>query len=108
MDAANSPVTLDSLIQQILTIKTHLSRIQNESLVSCTNALSSQEAAKLQVSLAYALASLYFVLLRASGKDPTTESDIPVEIDRIKQYVIKLNGAKDGVAKRRMDSELQR
>ena len=104
MDTTNSPVTLEALLQQILVTKTHLNGIKQESLVNCTDALSGQEAAKLQVSLAYTLASLYFIMLRASGKDAAKESEITQEIGRIKQYVIKLNSSKDGVAKRSIEN----
>jgi len=104
MDASNSPVTMEALLQQVLATKAKLDVIREESLVACTDALSEREAAKLQVSLAYTLASLYFVLLRASGKDAANESDITQEIDRIKQYVMKLNSTKDGAAKRSLDN----
>lgn len=104
MDALNSPVTLEALLQQVLATRANLDIIQNESLVTCTDALSDREAAKLQVSLAYTLASLYFVVLRASGKDAAKESDITQEIDRIKQYVMKLNTTKDGATKRSIDN----
>lgn len=87
----NEPVTLDALVNQILLTKSQLANIKANSLVDCTDKLSNLEAAKLQVSLAYSLASLYFILLRASGKDAAIESDIPMELDRIKQYVVKLN-----------------
>lgn len=103
MSSTNEPVTLDALLKQILLTKAQLNKVKAESLSDCTEKLSDHEAAKLQVSLAYTLASLYFVLLRVSGKDAAHESDVSTELDRIKQYVVKLNrinGVGSEVAKR--------
>jgi uncharacterized protein (DUF305 family) len=88
-----------------------MDQIKKGSVVECTEALSSQEAAKLQVSLAYTLASLYIVLLKASGKDASSDSDISHEMDRIKQYVVKLNSKRPNntnieVAKRMINHHL--
>lgn len=88
---ASEPVTLDALLHQIIMTKSQLNKVKEGTLADCTDKLSSHETAKLQVSLAYTLASLYFVLLRVSGKDAAQESDISMELDRIKQYVVKLN-----------------
>lgn len=83
--------TLQSILQQLATTKTLLDHMESHPLESCIDNLSHSESAKLQVSLAYTLASLYYVLMKATGKDITADRDISSEISRIKQYVVKLN-----------------
>ena len=60
----------------------------------CNEKLSSIESAKLGVSTAYTLATLYFMYLKLHGI-PTTNDNHPIhsELNRIKTYVEKVNKA---------------
>lgn len=84
--------TLRSISQQLVTTKELLDQTDSRSFEQVLEGLSAEEAAKLQVSLAYTLASLYYVLMKGAGKDTIGNRDISIEINRIKQYVVKLNG----------------
>ena len=66
----------------------------HDSLDSVTEGMEAVTAGKLNVALAFGLASLYFVMLNASGKSNRgTEAGHPImsEIGRIKQYVQRVN-----------------
>lgn len=63
-------------------------------LILANDTLNSIESAKLDVGIAYSLATLYFMLLKTQGI-PTTENDVqhPIyeELNRIKKYVDRIN-----------------
>ena len=65
-----------------------------ESLETMTESMEAVSAGKLDVALAFGLASLYFVMLNANGKSNRgTDAGHPIisEIGRIKQYVQRVN-----------------
>lgn len=71
-----------------------LQKLNDETL---TSQLSSVEIAKLKTSLAFSIASTYFVLLNVIGKEPG-KHPITDDINRIKAMVNQINKIeKDGV-----------
>lgn len=56
------------------------------------NELNNTESAKLQISLAYALASLYYIHNHANNGKNDENLSIVEEIKNIKSYVARLNG----------------
>lgn len=99
----------------LLNVATNLSKVK-EALSSLNNSLSDdddgldlKESAQLNIGLAFALGSLYFVLLNCKGAGQSADSNLPInsELDRIKQYVqrvSKMNKAPE-VRKLAVDSE---
>lgn len=83
--------SLGSILQHLLATKVLLDQVGDHPIDSCLESLTAAEAAKLQVSLAYTLASIFYVLIKVSGSDTVADRDISSEINRIKQYVLKLN-----------------
>ena len=69
-------------------------------LMECNGKLSTIESAKLDVSTAYTLATLYFMYLKLHGVPTTTENHpIHTELNRIKTYVEKVNKAASTITK---------
>jgi hypothetical protein len=90
----NVPAIQESLRVLLLHIKETKAKLElfgDQSMNDCSSELSSHEAAKLRVSLAYTLASLYFIMKNVQGGGSTSDEGITMEINRIKGYVVKLN-----------------
>ena len=64
----------------------------NSSLDEDDSLLDLKESAQLNVGLAFALGSLYFVLLNCKGAGQSSTGTLPVngELDRIKEYVQRI------------------
>lgn len=98
MNKGEAITCLEDLHHNLGTVSNNIDKITacSSSVTKIEDKLSSIEAAKLDVSLAFAAASLYYVLLSANGASPA-ESNHPVldEISRIKEYVQKLKTVED-------------
>jgi len=66
------------------------SKKEASSLTRVSKDLSNVEDAKLNVSLAYTAASLYYILLNAKGGENAEQHSVHNELKRIKTYVEKL------------------
>ncbi|KAJ1415680.1 hypothetical protein B484DRAFT_454482 [Ochromonadaceae sp. CCMP2298] len=77
---------------QLDKIKERLDSISPAALDECCDMLRPDEAAKLRVSLAYTLLSLYSVGMNTSG-NAEAGSDIGNEMQRVKAAVVRLNKA---------------
>jgi hypothetical protein len=84
----------NNICSELDKIKERLDAVSPAALDECCGLLRPDEAAKLRVSLAYTLASLYHVLVNSSGSNPDAGS----EMQRIKSYVQRLN--KDSEARK--------
>jgi hypothetical protein len=69
-----------------------------DSLDEIVESLTPLESAKFDVAVAYNIASLYYVLLRAKGVSQQSHP-IKAELDRIKGYVLRLKRVADEVEK---------
>lgn len=79
-----------SLLEQVYVVKEKLDLVSTSSFEDCCDTLSASESAKLQVSLAYTLASLYYVLSKSNGVGSEHGFGILEDIERIKGYVTRL------------------
>eukprot|EP01041_Mallomonas_annulata_P000393 gene393-713_t len=92
---------LEGLNESLDNVDSSVDILYDKSFESLHEQLSSLESAKLNVSLAYGLASLYYVLLRSKGA-PTTEHPIRSDLSRIKTYVDRINQIEKGPEKRKI------
>ena len=76
------------LSEQITGIKQQFSALSQRRLESADLLLLPEESAKLHVSLAFTLSSLYYILLNSKGGG---SHPIKTEISRIRQYVARMN-----------------
>lgn len=84
-------LVLQTLQQRIGSVDAATQRLEGfPSLAAVTEQLDDREAAKFSISLAYALASLYFVQMNIAGKDV---SNHPIQeiLQRIKGYVAQVS-----------------
>jgi exosome complex protein LRP1 len=89
-DAPEAP--LQNVATNLSTVKKALSSLHN-SLSEDDDGLDLKESAQLNIGLAFALGSLYFVLLNCKGAGQSADSNLPInsELDRIKQYVQRVS-----------------
>jgi exosome complex protein LRP1 len=89
-DAPEAP--LQNVATNLSNVKKVLSSLHN-SLSEDDDGLDLKESAQLNIGLAFALGSLYFVLLNCKGAGQSADSDLPInsELDRIKQYVQRVS-----------------
>lgn len=84
---------LTSLSLSLDLLSTNLSPIfEFDSLSSLNSQLSVEDSLKVNTALAYTLQSLFYVLLKTQGKD-VSEHPLKQEIERIKEYVQKVQEA---------------
>lgn len=88
-------------------VEKHLAPLLSKTSKEVGRHLEALENAELQVSLAYAAASLYFCHLLSQGVDP---SDHPIrqELDRIQLYFKKVRTAVEGAAEKEVSRERAR
>eukprot|EP00435_Cladocopium_sp_Y103_P020489 s411_g5.t1 len=88
-------------------VEKHLGPLLSKTSKEVGRHLEALENAELQVSLAYAAASLYFCHLLSQGVDP---SDHPIrqELDRIQLYFKKVRTAVEGAAEKEVSRERAR
>ena len=79
------------LCAHITNMSTQLEVLQQKNIIETSEELSAGEAAKLHISLAYTLASLYYTLINSSGNNMSEHNNIMDEMERIKQYVAKIS-----------------
>jgi hypothetical protein len=92
------PTNVEASRQQLEQLKEHLMNIQDsceslqvkESVSAIVQELTALEGAKVQVALAFTLASLVYVKMQLQGRD-VSKHPIHEEIARIKSFVGKLN-----------------
>ncbi|CAM9222630.1 unnamed protein product [Chrysoparadoxa australica] len=90
------PGEVEAGMEELLSFENALEHIE-ESLMPLTRVshseivtlLAKDEAAKLNVALAYAAASLFYMHLRSKGVDPKNHP-VKGELDRIQRYMVKL------------------
>ena len=84
---------LKSLSLSLDMLSTNLSPVfEFDSLAALNSQLSTEDSLKLNTALAYTLHSLYYILLKTQGRD-LSEHPLKQEIDRIKEYVSKVQEA---------------
>ena len=64
--------------------------------------LSKEEAGRANVALAFTIESLYYVLLKTQGIDPSNHR-VKAELERIKPYIVK-----SGIGKKQAQPQIQR
>jgi len=84
--AEQAIASLDQLSSTLVAVDAATSELTERSYDDCAAALSPLEEAKLSVSLAYSVASLYFTLQNAKGED-TSQHPIQTELNGIRGYV---------------------
>lgn len=82
---------MENLKIQLGVVKEHVDLLVNRPLTAFTDTLDGSEAAKFNIAVAYTLASLCYILKRASGDTLLSMKDISEELSRIKEYVAKMN-----------------
>eukprot|EP00123_Amoebidium_parasiticum_P000689 comp11560_c0_seq1/m.6029 comp11560_c0_seq1/g.6029 ORF comp11560_c0_seq1/g.6029 comp11560_c0_seq1/m.6029 type:complete len:189 (-) comp11560_c0_seq1:356-922(-) len=82
---------LDSALKEL---DEHLQPLLAESIPALQATLTPEEKAKCELTLAYAVNTLFWMYLSASGVDPQ-QHPIKGEMDRIKEYMAKLKDAVD-------------
>jgi exosome complex protein LRP1 len=89
-DAPEAP--LQNVATNLSNVKKVLSSL-HDSLSEDDDGLDLKESAQLNIGLAFALGSLYFVLLNCKGAGQSADSNLPInsELDRIKQYVQRVS-----------------
>jgi hypothetical protein len=85
--------SLEHLSANLLAVDAATQELEDHTYSECSAELSPLEDAKLSVSLAYSVASLFFTLQNASGID-ATKHQIQSELSGIKSYVMKLQELK--------------
>lgn len=99
---------LENVATNLANVKKTLSRLHTY-LSDDDDALDLKESAQLNIGLAFALGSLYFVLLNCKGAGESADSNLPInsELDRIKQYVQRVSkiSKEPEVRKLKVDSE---
>lgn len=84
--------SINNLVAAVRKIDVPIDALLDHEFLELCESLQSMEKAKLFVSLAYVLSTLYFLLLKSRGAN-ATESSIHSELARIKKYVEKVNKA---------------
>jgi hypothetical protein len=81
-------VPLQNVATNLSNVKKALSSL-HKSLSEDDDGLDLKESAQLNIGLAFALGSLYFVLLNCKGAGQSADCKLPInsELDRIKKYV---------------------
>jgi exosome complex protein LRP1 len=89
-DAPEAP--LQNVATNLSNVKKVLSSL-HDSLSEDDDGLDLKESAQLNIGLAFALGSLYFVLLNCKGAGQSADNNLPInsELDRIKQYVQRVS-----------------
>ena len=87
-----SEAALQQVKQNLTNVKSSISCLHS-TLEEDDAQLDPKQSAQLNVGLAFALGSLYFVLLNCKGAGQAADDELPIssELDRIKQYVQKIS-----------------
>jgi exosome complex protein LRP1 len=85
-----SKLQLEQLILHLSTLKDSSNSIIPHDVSELIEQLTALEGAKLQVALAFSLATLFYIKMNVSGKDLTSHP-IHDELNRIKSFVAQLN-----------------
>jgi exosome complex protein LRP1 len=81
---------MEGLQKELANTKDHLENLWDTPFAELSESLDRREAAKLNVSLAYTLASLYYIQSKAAGNSAQSTDAVTQELARIKTYVAKL------------------
>mmetsp|Transcript_69351 Transcript_69351/g.136094 ORF Transcript_69351/g.136094 Transcript_69351/m.136094 type:complete len:109 (+) Transcript_69351:52-378(+) len=96
---------MDYIVEKLDEVKHQIDPLTKTPYDETMNKLDRNEAAKLNVSIAYTLASLYYISIKTSGDMEDKSGNISEELSRIKSYVAKVNSQADNSAKKsRLDS----
>lgn len=101
-DIINAKESIENVFKDLKAVRMHLQCINDKNINETVYELNEEEAAKLQVSLAYTLTSLYYIYIHSCGKSAGNNNDIVDEINRVKSYVAKLNSLGDQTKKRKI------
>lgn len=81
---------LRNVSSNLLDVENTISKLSS-SLDEDAAQLELKEEVKLNVGLAFALGSLYFILLNSKGAEGVQQQPINEEIERIKKYVVRVS-----------------
>ena len=86
--------------EKLCEIDAQIECFEETSYDTVANSVDNLEAAKLDVTLAYGLASLYYILLNSKGKN-STDHPVKEELGRIKKYVDRIKAIENPQSNKR-------